>query len=59
MPYMWKGAIDETLVGLKVYKQFNVYRRTTYLFAMSDVVVSRAGATTLFELLALKKPNLL
>ncbi|MCU0608186.1 MAG: undecaprenyldiphospho-muramoylpentapeptide beta-N-acetylglucosaminyltransferase [Chitinispirillaceae bacterium] len=29
------------------------------LFALADLVVSRAGATTLFELAALKKPNLL
>jgi UDP-N-acetylglucosamine--N-acetylmuramyl-(pentapeptide) pyrophosphoryl-undecaprenol N-acetylglucosamine transferase len=55
-----KGAIDETLVGLKGYKQFEyVTEEQPHLFAMSDVVVSRAGATTLFELLALKKPNLL
>ncbi|MCL2404970.1 MAG: undecaprenyldiphospho-muramoylpentapeptide beta-N-acetylglucosaminyltransferase [Defluviitaleaceae bacterium] len=29
------------------------------LFALADVVISRAGANTLFELLALKMPNLL
>ncbi len=29
------------------------------LFALADAVVSRAGATALFELLALKKPGLL
>ena len=29
------------------------------LFAMADIVVSRAGANTLFEILALRKPNLL
>lgn len=29
------------------------------LFAMSDIVVSRAGANAICELLALKKPNLL
>jgi UDP-N-acetylglucosamine--N-acetylmuramyl-(pentapeptide) pyrophosphoryl-undecaprenol N-acetylglucosamine transferase len=29
------------------------------LFALADVVISRAGATTLFELLALQKPALL
>ncbi|MCL2378444.1 MAG: undecaprenyldiphospho-muramoylpentapeptide beta-N-acetylglucosaminyltransferase [Defluviitaleaceae bacterium] len=29
------------------------------LFALADVVISRAGANTLFELLALRKPNLL
>jgi UDP-N-acetylglucosamine--N-acetylmuramyl-(pentapeptide) pyrophosphoryl-undecaprenol N-acetylglucosamine transferase len=30
-----------------------------HLFAMADIVVSRAGANTIFELLALRKPNLL
>lgn len=55
-----KGAVDNTLLGLKGYKQFEyVTKEQPHLFAMSDVVVSRAGATTLFELLALKKPNLL
>jgi len=29
------------------------------LYALADIVISRAGANTLFELLALKKPNLL
>jgi UDP-N-acetylglucosamine--N-acetylmuramyl-(pentapeptide) pyrophosphoryl-undecaprenol N-acetylglucosamine transferase len=29
------------------------------LFAMSDMVISRAGANAICELLALKKPNLL
>ena len=29
------------------------------LFAMADIIVSRAGANTLFEILALRKPNLL
>ncbi|MCL2527702.1 MAG: undecaprenyldiphospho-muramoylpentapeptide beta-N-acetylglucosaminyltransferase, partial [Defluviitaleaceae bacterium] len=29
------------------------------LYALADIVVSRAGANTLFELLAMKKPNLL
>lgn len=30
-----------------------------HLFAMADIIVSRAGATTLFEILELRKPNLL
>ena len=42
------------------YRQFEyVDRELPDLLAMADVVVSRAGATTLFELLALRKPNLL
>jgi len=42
------------------YKQFEyVDKELPHLFAMTDVVVSRAGATTLFEILELRKANLL
>jgi UDP-N-acetylglucosamine--N-acetylmuramyl-(pentapeptide) pyrophosphoryl-undecaprenol N-acetylglucosamine transferase len=42
------------------YKQFEyVNTELAHLFAMADIVISRSGATTLFELLALRKPNLL
>jgi UDP-N-acetylglucosamine--N-acetylmuramyl-(pentapeptide) pyrophosphoryl-undecaprenol N-acetylglucosamine transferase len=42
------------------YAQFEyVNEELADLFALADVAVSRAGATTLFELLALKKPSLL
>jgi len=44
----------------KGYCQFEyVGEELTDIFAMADVVISRAGATTLFELLALRKPALL
>ncbi len=55
-----KGNIDTVFSGIKGYKQFEyVDSEQAHLFAMSDLVISRAGATTLFEILALKKPNLL
>jgi len=55
-----KGNIDSTLLDLKGYKQFEyITEEQPHIFAMSDVVVSRAGATTLFEILSLKKPNIL
>lgn len=55
-----KGNIDPQLKGLKGYKQFEyVNEEQPHIFAMADMVVSRAGATVLFELLELKKPNLL
>lgn len=55
-----KGGIDESLTGVKGYKQFEyVNEELPDLFELADLVISRAGATTLFELLALKKPNLL
>jgi UDP-N-acetylglucosamine--N-acetylmuramyl-(pentapeptide) pyrophosphoryl-undecaprenol N-acetylglucosamine transferase len=42
------------------YCQFEyVSDELAHLFAITDVFVGRSGATTLFELLALKKPNLL
>lgn len=55
-----KGGTDESLNNIKGYKQFEyVNEELPNLFKMADIVISRAGATTLFELLALKKPNLL
>ncbi len=46
--------------GRRGYCQFEyVGAELPDLFAMADVVISRAGATTLFELLALCKPALL
>jgi UDP-N-acetylglucosamine--N-acetylmuramyl-(pentapeptide) pyrophosphoryl-undecaprenol N-acetylglucosamine transferase len=42
------------------YAQFEyVNNELADLFALADVAISRAGATTLFELLAVKKPALL
>lgn len=43
---------------LKKYKQFEFVSDMGSLYASSDAVVSRAGAGTVFELLALKKPAL-
>lgn len=42
------------------YKQFEyISKELPHLFAAADIVLSRAGANVIFELLALKKPNLL
>ena len=55
-----KGGVDSAMEGTTGYKQFEyVDDELTHLFAMSDFVISRAGATTLFEILELKKANLL
>lgn len=55
-----KGKTDETLNHLKGYKQFEyISSEMRDLFAVSDIVISRAGANAICELLALKKPNLL
>ncbi len=55
-----KGNLKEDLLHVKGYKQFEyVHEEMADLLAMSDVVISRAGANTISELLALKKPNIL
>lgn len=55
-----KGKIDESLSGLKGYAQFEyVKEELKHLFALTDIVISRAGANAICELLALHKPNLL
>ncbi|MBQ6321987.1 MAG: undecaprenyldiphospho-muramoylpentapeptide beta-N-acetylglucosaminyltransferase [Lachnospiraceae bacterium] len=55
-----KGNLDETLTGTKGYVQFEYIREELPdLFALADVVVSRAGANAICELLALRKPSLL
>ena len=55
-----QGKVDNLLLTTKGYKQFEyVKSELKDLFAMADIVVSRAGANAICELLALKKPNLL
>ncbi len=54
------GNIDPSLVSQTGYKQFEYVKdELPHLFASADIVVSRAGANAIFELLALRKPNLL
>jgi UDP-N-acetylglucosamine--N-acetylmuramyl-(pentapeptide) pyrophosphoryl-undecaprenol N-acetylglucosamine transferase len=55
-----RGNMDEKLNGTPGYKQFEyISDELKNIFAMADIVISRAGATVIFELLALRKPNLL
>jgi len=55
-----KGKTDNSLLRTPDYIQFEyVGAGLRDLFTMCDVVVSRAGANAICELLALKKPNLL
>lgn len=55
-----KGHLDESLKGKKGYVQFEyISKELRDLFALSDLVISRAGANAICELLALKKPNIL
>lgn len=55
-----KEKIDNLLLNTKGYKQFEYVKEDLKdLFAMADIVISRAGANAICELLALKKPSLL
>lgn len=55
-----KGNLDQSLTGKDGYKQFEyIGKELRDIFALSDIVVSRAGANSICELLALHKPNLL
>ena len=55
-----KDKIDNLLLKTPGYKQFEYVKDDLKdIFAMADIVVSRAGANAICELLALKKPNLL
>ncbi len=55
-----KGNLDDSLNGTCGYVQYEyVDEPLKDLFAMADVVISRAGANSICELLALRKPALL
>lgn len=55
-----KGNLEPTLASTKGYHQIEyIGDELCDIFAMSDIVVSRAGANSICELLALRKPNLL
>ncbi len=55
-----KGNLDAAMEGVRGYKQFEyVSHELPDLLALADVVVSRAGSTSIFEFLALQKPMLL
>lgn len=55
-----KNKIDPSLNNLDGYVQYEYIKdELKDLFALSDIVISRAGANAICELLALHKPNLL
>jgi UDP-N-acetylglucosamine--N-acetylmuramyl-(pentapeptide) pyrophosphoryl-undecaprenol N-acetylglucosamine transferase len=52
--------VDDAYAGRRGYKQFEYLDEALPdILAMTDLVVSRAGATSIFEFLALEKPMLL
>ncbi len=55
-----KGNIEESLKRTAGYKQFEyIGAELNDIFALADLVISRAGANSICELLALHKPNIL
>ena len=55
-----KGKVDESLIGTKGYVQFEyIKEELADLFACADLIISRAGANAICEILALRKPNIL
>lgn len=55
-----KGKLDQTLTAMNGYVQYEyISEELKDLFALSDIVISRAGANSICEFLALRKPALL
>ena len=55
-----KGNLDESLTGTRGYVQYEyVDSPLKHLFAAADLMISRAGANSICEILALRKLNIL
>lgn len=55
-----KGKVDESLKTLHGYVQFEyIQNELKDIFALTDLIISRAGANAICEIAALRKPNLL
>ncbi len=55
-----KNKIDNLLLNVEGYTQFEYLKKELKdVLALSDLVISRAGANAICELLALRKPNIL
>ncbi len=55
-----KGKLDSALEGTKGYVQFEYIKEELCdLMAAADIMISRAGANAICEILALRKPNIL
>jgi UDP-N-acetylglucosamine--N-acetylmuramyl-(pentapeptide) pyrophosphoryl-undecaprenol N-acetylglucosamine transferase len=55
-----KGNVDQTLVGLPGYKQFEyIHEELPDILAATDTVITRGGSNAIFEFLALKIPMII
>lgn len=55
-----KNNIDPRLNNIKGYRQYEYVKdELKDFFALADIILSRAGANAICEILALKKPNIL
>ncbi|MBE5910535.1 undecaprenyldiphospho-muramoylpentapeptide beta-N-acetylglucosaminyltransferase [Pseudobutyrivibrio sp.] len=55
-----KGNINNDLTGKEGYQQYEfISEQLNDIFAMTDLMISRAGANSISEILALKIPNIL
>jgi UDP-N-acetylglucosamine--N-acetylmuramyl-(pentapeptide) pyrophosphoryl-undecaprenol N-acetylglucosamine transferase len=55
-----KGNLDESLKGARGYVQYEYADAPLkHLFAAADLMISRAGANSICEILAMRKPNIL
>ena len=55
-----KGKLEESLINKPGYVQFEYIKdELKDLFALADIIVSRAGANAICEIVALKKANIL
>lgn len=55
-----KDKLDASLEGIKGYVQFEyIKEELSDLMAAADIMISRAGANAICEILALRKPNIL
>lgn len=55
-----KGNLDKELENIKGYRQFEyLNEELPHVMQAADIIISRAGANLIFEILAIKKPNLL
>lgn len=55
-----KGKADPTLNHMAGYMQYDyISEELKDIYALADIVISRAGSNAIFEILALNKPNIL